>query len=244
LAGGDGLNDLQKKSLFIRTNYGDDSIALVQWLFEAGFRGTVVYVDTGFAASTWQDRKSLGEAHARSLGFEVVHLLAQIPFSEAVIGRASFPSVKFQWCTGLLKGVPFLDWLETVDLKGEGIILLAKRRGSALAHSGLREWIAHCEFHNDRAVWHPLIDVEADERDALLQRAGFMPLGHRSLECEPCVNSTSLDWERMHPEDKKKLQALEAESGCFWTETPVDQSSRSYLDLFYRSCGNPFGCGL
>jgi len=244
--------DLKKKSLFIRTNYGDDAIALLQWLFEAGFTGTAVYVDTGFAAASWQERVVLGEAHARRLGFEVVHLHSKIPFSEAVLGRGSFPSVKFQWCTGLLKGLPFVDWLESVDKKGEGVILIAKRKASALAHATLNEWIPQCEFHGDRALWHPMIDVGDDERNSLLQRAGFTPLHHRSLECEPCVNSTCQDWQRIQTVDAERLHALEVEVNVSWSEAPTATTAttssapktKTYLDLFYRGCGNHFGCGI
>jgi 3'-phosphoadenosine 5'-phosphosulfate sulfotransferase (PAPS reductase)/FAD synthetase len=236
------LSDILKRPLVIRTNYGDESIALVQWVFESGLYATVVYIDTGFAAVSWKQRIELGEAHANRCGFKVQSIVSKISFSDAVIGRGSYPSPKFQWCTGLLKGLPFLDWLETVDLKGECVVLIAKRRAATRLHQDLPEWIERCEFHGDRTVWHPMVNVTEVERDALLNRAGFLPLGHRSLECEPCVNSTVLDMKRMDSQDRVKLRRLEKELKIKWQNESA--SFENYLDLFYRGCGNHFGCGL
>lgn len=236
------LIDALKRPLIIRTNYGDDSVALVQWVFEAGLVARVVYVDTGWAATRWEARIQQGEAHALRCGFKTDRILSKISFADAVIGRAAFPSVKFQWCTGLLKGLPFLDWLEPLDLSGEAIIVMAKRRAAAQAHQALSEWIQICEFHGDRIVWHPMIDINDFERNTLLERAGFLPLGHRSLECAFCVNSTIVEKKQLSTIDQERLVALEQDSGVTWTmNSPLGEK---YLDLFYRGCGNQFGCGL
>jgi len=233
------------RPLVIRTNYGDESISMMQWVYEAGLTAIVVYIDTGWAAENWTQRIELGETFAKNCGFQVKHIVSQISFSDAVMGRGAFPSAKFQWCTALLKGLPFLDWLETIDLRGEAIILIAKRKAAALAHTHLEEWIERCEFHNDRTVWHPILNVDTEERDALLKRAGFKPLNHRSLECEPCINSTSADWERLNALDKKKLYVLELEIKSALEKNLKGKGiEEKYLDLFYRGCGNHFGCGL
>jgi hypothetical protein len=235
--------NFSNRSLIIRTNYGDDSIALTQWVFEAGLSATVVYIDTGFAASLWNTRIALGEAHAKTCEFSPLRIVSKISFVDAVSGRGSFPSAKFQWCAGLLKGLPFLDWLETVDLEGEAIVLIAKRRSAAKAHAHLPEWIERCEYHGERTVWHPLLDIDDSARDGLLDRAGFIPLRHRSLECEPCVNSSEEDLERLAVTDKKRLLALEKAVSVTWVHSPTPVTEK-YLDLFYRGCGNHFGCGL
>ncbi|HXH55425.1 MAG TPA: hypothetical protein VNK03_06780, partial [Gammaproteobacteria bacterium] len=121
--------------------------------------------------------------------------------------------------------------------------------------------IEPCQFHGDRTVWHPMIAVTDPERDALLLRAGFLPLQHRSLECEPCVNSTIHDMSKFkaasatkscgstedetgHNADRHRLSALEEELGTRWEWKPTEPISQKYLDLFYRGCGNHFGCGL
>jgi len=234
--------DLLNRPLVIHSNYGDESIALVQWAFEQGLNATVVSIDTGWAAEAWQQRVQRGQRHAEDCGFQVERLISKITFSEAVLGRCAFPSSQFQWCTGLLKGLPFLDWLEAIDGAGDVIVLLAKRKTAALAHLTLKEWVEVCEYHGDRTVWHPLFDLPDDERDALLERAKFTPLGHRSLECEPCINSTAKDMARLSIKDSQKLRSLEKEIGASWGTPP--KAPQKYLDLFYRSCGNHFGCGL
>jgi hypothetical protein len=236
------LTEIQNRSLIIRSNYGDESIALTQWVFEAGLTAQVVYIDTGWAASSWTERVQLGEAHAKHCGFEVVSLVSPITFKDAVLGRREFPSAELLWCTGLLKGLPFLDWLETVDLAGEYIILLAKRKVATTFHANLEEWLEHCQYHGDRKVWHPLLAVSNLERDALLARAGFLPLEHRSLECEPCVNSSCADLKRISNSDKQKQRALELAVNSSWALSPPEVEN--YLDLFYRGCGNHFGCGM
>lgn len=243
----------KNRPLVIRTNYGDDSIALVQWAYEALLQAvTVVYIDTGFAASHWETRIHEGEAHVRNCGYHPLILKAPISFEAAVIGRNAFPSPKFQWCTGLLKGLPFLDWLESIDLANEMIVLLAKRRAAANAHALLPEWIEQCEFHNDRTVWHPMISVSDIDRDALLARAGFSPLGHRSLECHPCVNSTEKEFSAFSKSDLDKVKVIEKTVGKSFLETlkvesqnqDKEENNLTYLDRFYRGCGNHFGCGL
>lgn len=234
--------EIQNRPLIIRSNYGDESIALTQWVFEAGLTAKVVYIDTGWAASSWAERIQLGEAHVKQCGFEVVSLVSPITFKDAVLGRGEFPTAELLWCTGLLKGLPFLDWLETVDLAGEYIILLAKRKDATTFHADLKEWLEHCQYHGDRKVWHPMIEISNADRDALLARAGFLPLGHRSLECEPCVNSSCADLKRISSVDQQKQRALELIVNNAWALSPPEVEN--YLDLFYRGCGNHFGCGM
>jgi len=208
------LKNFENRPLIIRSHYGDESIALVQWAYETGLKQVkVVTIDTGWAAEDWSYRVQLGEAHARACGFHTSTIVSPITFVDAVKGRGEFPSAKFQWCSALLKGLPFLDWLDTWDPACKAIILIAKRQAAAKAHALLPEWIEKCEFHNDRMVWHPLLDIDTNERDALLQRAGFIPLNHRTLECQPCVNSSLSDLGRLREFDIRKIQDLEEKLG-------------------------------
>lgn len=51
------------------------------------------------------------------------------------------------------------------------------------------------------------------ERDALIVRAGFEPLPHRSMECSPCIYANRADL-RMVPEERiAEIEALEKELG-------------------------------
>lgn len=242
------IQNIENHTLVIRSHYGDESIALVQWAYEQGLKEVkVVTIDTGFAAESWQSRQQLGETHARTCGFEPFTIVSPIGFAEAVKGRGEFPSAKFQWCSALLKGLPFLDWLDTWDPNCKAIIMIAKRRVAARAHAAVPEWIEKCEFHNDRTVWHPTIELSTNERDALLARAGFTPLNHRTLECQPCVNSTKADLAKLSERDIKRMEALEKTLNApfFPCENLSENSDvEHYQDLFYRGCGNHFGCGL
>ncbi len=250
----------------IQSNYGDDSIALTQWAFEAGLRNIIVaYIDTGFASIDWAERIVLGAQHAKSLQFEVVHLKAAISFQDAVRGRGSFPCSKFQWCTGILKALPLLDWLDKIDLNSEALMIMAKRKAAAPKQE-IPEWIQSSEHHNFRSVWHPLVNCSDENRDELLKRAGISPHYHRSLECHPCVNSTLHELASLKDQDIKKVVALEQElaapffaehefgarkSISEWVEyarmcsrsCSVNENNQ-HQARFYRGCGNHFGCGL
>src|SRR5258708_4057588 len=107
--------------LVIRSNYGNDSIALIEAIrerqaLEPHFKKIyVVYIDTGWAAVKWQERVAKSEKFVKQCGFEAIHLKAKVSFPELVIDRTSFPSTKFQWCAGFLKGLPLLEWLDEHD---------------------------------------------------------------------------------------------------------------------------------
>jgi len=60
------------------------------------------------------------------------------------------------------------------------------------------------------------------------------------------VNSNISDITRMPVQDTKKLKSLEKEIGCsmFAEALAENVEYQHYLDLFYRGCGNRFGCGL
>lgn len=254
------LNTPKEKFLIIRSNFGDDSIALTQWVYEQNLAKTntikVIYIETGWAAKSWAERIQKGRQHANKLGFSVEIIQSKISFEDAVLGRKSFPTEKFQWCSGLLKGLPLVEWLDTHDIHGEAIILMAKRRETAIAHQSLNEWVSACQFHSDRTVWHPILNLNTQKRDELLESAGFSPLKHRSLECHPCVNGCKLESSNLISEDKRKLDVLlgdlkeelrekkelgETTTFNYCSDLGIDQQ---YMDLFNRGCGNHFGCGL
>ena len=59
----------------ISASYGNDSMAMMQWAAERGLQGvTVAYCNTGWSAPGWEQRVAEGEALAKRLGFETVHL--------------------------------------------------------------------------------------------------------------------------------------------------------------------------
>lgn len=247
----------------IRANFSDESIALIEHLSQLGVQGSVVYIDTGWAAKGWADRVELAQKWVMSKGFEFIALKSQMTLQELVRERRGFPNRKFQWCAGLLKGIPLLQWLDEQDPACESIVCIAKRQ--ALMRQPLTEFIEECEYHGDRRVWHPLHQASEEAVSILLAQSQF-PLhgfGRRSLECDPCVNASVFDLTLMQIEDIQKTETLEKElkqpffgAGRFGTsENIIDavawSSSRraegeatQALDQFSLGCGDPFGCGL
>ena len=235
-------------------NFGNQTIALIQYAHEQAFNDVyVISVDTGWAAETWQSRVEQGEALARQYGFKVVRLSSKASFADLVRDRQQFPSKKFQWCAGFLKGLPLLDWLDQHDSACEATIILGKRRADSRANAKLTEFIDESEHYGERRVWHPLYKYDDSEFAALIERAGFEVLEHRSLECDPCIHNTSSDFRRMSDSDIKRLRNLEVEVHKLMFREPIDgmvgnahyyaSEDENKEEQFYMGCGSPFACG-
>jgi 3'-phosphoadenosine 5'-phosphosulfate sulfotransferase (PAPS reductase)/FAD synthetase len=247
----------------ISASYGNDSIAMIQWAHESGLDHVVVaYIDTGWAATHWAQRVVDGEAFARRCGFDVVTITPNVQFSDLMRSKKGFPNQRFQWCSGLLKGLPFLTWLDDVDPQCESAVFVGKRRDESRARADTPCVVWSSDYHGGRMLVHPLYRHTITERDALIERADFTVLPHRSLECDPCVNANRADFRRLAAVDVAKVEALEAaigktmfrparHNGAQGIRQVVDHAKYSpgqYApnqdDLFSEGCGSPFGCGL
>lgn len=200
-------------------SWGNDSIALVQWLRESkaiSREGTIVCVhaDTGWASRDWPARVEAGEKLARSYGFET-HRVARVEggFVELARLRKGWPMNGAQFCTTELKIVPFLAFLERVDPEREATVAVGVRREESRARAQWPEWTAESEKHGGRDLWSPLVRVLTPERDALLARAGFPVLPYRSKECFPCVNANRADLRLLDEARIAELEALEEGMG-------------------------------
>ncbi len=253
----------------INANYGDASIAVIQWAYEQKLEDVyVVSIDTGWAAPEWQQRVNQAEELVKQCQFNVVRLHSKLTFAELVKERGSFPNKQFQWCAGFLKGLAIIEWLDKIDPACEATIILGKRRVSSRAYQNLPEYIELSERYGDRRVWHPLYLLENGEHDALIQHAGFELLGRRSLECDPCIHNMDTDFLRMQQETIEHTAKLEADMDkpMFAAERYADsigiknvvnyvkqqheknatdniKSNKSFQDAFNMGCGDPFGCG-
>ncbi len=195
----------------IRTNYSNNSMALIQWAVEQQLQDvTVVYVDTGWAAEGWLDYVAICESVVTGLGFNVVHLDATTPFEDIMEIKGGFPTRERQWCSLHLKGIPFLKWVEEFDPEGNATVLTAKTSVDT-GFEDVPEFIECCEYHGERKVWHPLYAHTREQRDALLAQANFPSLPHRSLECSPCINSTLVELRTLTDSDIEKTEELEEE---------------------------------
>lgn len=198
----------------ISSSYGNDSVAMIQWAREQVLPDvSVVFVDTGWSAPGWLDRVARMEAWVESVGYRAVHLRAAVGFEDLMVQKKGFPSQRYQWCSAMLKGVPFLNWIDEVDPDGRAAVMIGKRREESQERADTPEFIEASEYHGDRRVWHPLYLHTDAMRNELLARAGFDPLPHRSKECAPCVNANRGDLRLLTEEDISRVEALEATVG-------------------------------
>jgi len=198
----------------ISSSYGNDSVAMIQWAREQGLQEvSVVFVDTGWSAPGWLDRVARMEAWVKSLGFTVIHLKSALGFEDLMVQKKGFPSQRYQWCSGLLKGLPFLTWIDDVDTANTATVMIGKRREESQERADTSEFIESSEYHGGRRVWHPLYLHTEAMRDELLARADITKLPHRSKECAPCINANRDDLRQMTETDIERVEVLEAKVG-------------------------------
>ena len=240
----------------LRSNYSNNSIALIQWAHEQGLEDvTVVYVDTGWAAEDWLDYVSKCENFARGLGFKVKHIQPATPFDDVMEMKGGFPSRQRQWCALHLKGIPFLKWADEIDPESKATVLLPKS-GVETNFIDIPEYIESCEFNGERRVWQPFFNLDQSQRDALLTRAGIAALPHPSQECSPCINSTVMTLRKLTAGDIEKIAELEEEleatlflpqdcGGASGIRAVVEWAKTAKPDqLNYQyGCSASFGCG-
>ncbi|TNF65569.1 MAG: hypothetical protein EP298_11500 [Gammaproteobacteria bacterium] len=247
----------------IIANFGDDSIALIQWASKQNLSNLqVLYVDTGWAASNWHQRISLVQNWLNRLEIPLHILKANAGFETLVKDRKQFPSIRFQWCPGLLKGIPILNWLEENDEDESSIILLPHRRSMSQSQAMLEEYVYESEHYDDRVIWQPLFQHSQSERDYLINETSIPLLNHRSLECQPCIFSTKKDLINLEHQDIQKVKTLEDkiqqrmfnpndyQGAQSINEVVVSlknsqpDDNENYYEKFALGCAWPYGCGL
>jgi 3'-phosphoadenosine 5'-phosphosulfate sulfotransferase (PAPS reductase)/FAD synthetase len=242
----------------ISSSYGNDSVALIQWAREHSLSDvTVVYCDTGWASPSWPNRVIEGERLATRYGFKSVRTKS-IGMEELVRIKKGWPGNAQQFCTAHLKGLPFLEWIDAVDPQCKATVLIGKRRAESIKRRETPEFIESSAHHGGRRIWHPLYLHTDCERNALLARAGFDVLEHRSLECNPCVNANREDFNRLTPGEVARVNNLEAEIGkpmyrpkrfntlgihgvIRWAKEGRDAGA---FEAEEDACSSLFGCGL
>jgi len=225
----------------------------MQWAYEQQLNDVyVIYIDTGWADENWFERVDASKRLAQRYHFNFIRLQSKPDFSHLIQDRKDFPSTKFQWCAGFLKGLPLIDWLDEHDPNCEAIILLGKRRADSRANFDLPEYIEESEHYGDRKVWHALFDCDDERFDTLIHATRMVKLKHRSLECDPCVNSFGDDLKRVSKRSCQRLQRLEHQIGKNLFELPIEEmlkqlkdktSKISSTEMFDMGCGAPYACG-
>ncbi len=200
----------------IFASYGNDSIALIQWVHERGLPGMhVAYNDTGWAAEWWLGRVEQAEAWAQGLGF-VTHRIPSEGMAALVERKKAFPrggGGKYQFCTGALKKEPARAWLALHDPAGETTCLTGVRREESANRRDAPEHVIASEDHGGRELWQPLVRHTAAERDALVLKTPMPLLPFRSKECYPCVNARKGELKLLDSEARDRVHRIEVRAG-------------------------------
>ena len=176
---------------FLFASMGNDSIALIKYFGMKWRNGEVhvLYTNTGWASEEWPARVEKGFALARHYGFDCVELFSE--GMESLVLRKKgwpMPASNMQFCTGELKIRPAMNYMDTVDPKREWICVNGVRRAESANRSDTPLWVESSERHGGRTLWSPLAMHTDEQRNQLLEHAGFGVLPHRSRECFPCIS--------------------------------------------------------
>lgn len=190
-------------------SYGNDSIALLQWAAENNLKNvTALFSDTGWAATLWGERIEQAEKWVRGLGFQTART-SSMGLEQLVRSKKGWPRQGMQFCTFSLKIEPAMRWLDENDPDKEAICMVGVRREESQARRAFPRVTEESPNHGGRELWAPLVSHTTADRDALLARAGFEPLPHRSMECFPCINSNRSDL-RLLAQDPARIAQIAA----------------------------------
>lgn len=196
----------------VKCSYGNDSIALLQYLHEYDLRHqlgkvVVLYNNTGWAAKWWEGRVENGEKLARRFGF-IPARTECIGFEELVWRHNGFPDHMRRFCTSELKIIPTMNWLRVHDPEGIAEMVCGVRREESAERRNWPEYVDADDKNEGRPNWSPLVDCTEAQRNELIVKAGWVVLPHRSRECR-CINANSTDLKTWQEGDIEQIERLE-----------------------------------
>lgn len=204
--------------MLLSCSAGNDSVAMIQMAHElrldilmGGI--SVIYIDTGWAASWWEGRVNEIKALCENYSFSFDRIREGHTFESLMLSRKGFPMPGKTWCSYELKGRVFNEYCERIDPDGEAFVAIGKRRDESHARRDTPEWVLGSDRHGDRVVWRLLAYVVKNERDALIRRSGLQVLPHRSQECSPCINANRADLLALGEYEIERTARLEREVG-------------------------------
>lgn len=226
----------------VKCSYGNDSIALLQWLHEYNQKyplGKVVvlYNDTDWGAKWWEGRVENAEKNLLpKFGFIPARTQAK-KWRKLINDHNAWPDKLRRFCTQEQKIIPTQHWLSQHDPDGLAELVCGVRREESADRRNWPEWVDSDSTNEGRPQWSPLVLLNAAERDALIIKAGWVPLPHRSRECR-CVLANSSDIKTWNEDDITEIEGLEAELG-------VRNRERDFSNKFmfhpHRKKGRPQG---
>lgn len=196
------------------TSCGNDSICLLEWLFQCKEVTEVVavYSNTGWGHRDWPERVQKTKEFVESKG-GTFHEIGSKGFEDLCWAKRGFPAPMMKFCSYELKIKPAKEWLNKFDPNKEFIGVVGIRREESPKRSQWPEWVETSDNHGGRSLWAPLVRFTEEERGSYILQAGFEVLKHRSYECYPCIHSTKKELAVLEPWAIEKVKALEARLG-------------------------------
>lgn len=226
----------------VKCSYGNDSIALIQWLHEYNERfplGKVVvlYNDTRWAANWWAGRVENAEKNlVTKYGFISARTKAK-EWRRLLFEHNAWPDKLRRFCTEDQKIIPTQHWLAQHDPDGRAELVCGVRREESADRRNWPEFAEADSTNENRPQWSPLVFHTIEQRDALITRAGWVPLPHRSRECR-CVLANSTDIKSWSEDDLAEIETLEKELGFRNRERDF---SNKFMFHPHRKKGRPHG---
>lgn len=203
------------KGYVIFSSFGNDSVALIQWARNNKLKNVhVAYSNTQWASDNWQDRIDECVLWLKQCGYKYSEITSE-GFKGLVRRKKGFPRQGYQFCTGDLKILPAMKWLDEVDPDKNLTVLIGVRREESNNRKNFPEVVEQSPNHGGRKCVAPLVKHTELMRDELLKECGFDPLPHRSMECFPCINSNRADLRLLskNPKRIKEIADFEEEMG-------------------------------
>lgn len=240
---------MQKLDNIIIANYSIHSLALICWAKQnLSDNFCVLSVDTGFAAASWNSYLATVFDWLTRENINYFHLNSENTFQELVLARKQFPSQKFSWCAGFLKGITLLNKIDELDANGDATILLSHRKDMSSVSQFLKN-IDEEERYDYRPLSYPLLNHSYDDIRNLTKELPFEPTKH-SLECQPCIHLTQ-QFKILTKQDIEKVTDLEVKTNSFmFGDLPFDKLSddfftqKNLLEELSKACSWEYSCGL
>lgn len=235
----------------IIANYSIHSLALICWAID-NFEPEefcILSVDTGFASSNWDKYLQKVFLWLNNKNVNYYHLKSENTFQKLVTARKQFPSQKFSWCAGFLKGITLLNKIDELDPDAKATILLSHRKDLSKASILLKNKDEE-ERYDYRKLIYPLLDKKYNELDSLIKDLPFDPV-QRSCECQPCIHFTKNEFNTISTDDKNKVIQLEQQiNNHMFNYSSFDQlddnffSKNNIMQELSKTCSWEYSCGL
>jgi hypothetical protein len=225
-----------------KCSYGNDSIALIQWLHEYDQKHSlgkvvVLYNDTKWAATWWAARVENAEKNlVQRYGFIPARTTAK-PWLRLLLEHNAWPDKLRRFCTEEQKIIPTQHWLAQHDPRGLAELVCGVRREESADRANWPEYVTSDATNEGRAQWSPLVFHTREQRDELIRRAGWEPLPHRSRECR-CVLANSQDIKTWSEEDIAEIEMIEKALGDYNRERDF---TNKFMFHPHRKKGRPHG---